>query len=59
MKLFRLYDEFAILFIAQPRPFINHIKAAEKKRARDAEKTEPNTPAPKVKTEPKGGRRAR
>ena len=42
------------------RPFLNHIKAMERKRQKDLEKENaPNTPAPKVKSEPKSSRRSK
>ena len=42
------------------RPFLNHIKAMERKRQKDLEKENaPHTPAPKVKTEPKSARRSK
>ena len=44
------------------RPFLNHIKAQERKRMKDMEKEEaptPRTPASRVKAEPKASLRGR
>ena len=44
----------------QLRPFLNHIKAQERKRVKDMEKDEnPRTPATRVKAEPKASSRGR
>jgi hypothetical protein len=44
----------------QLRPFLQHIKNAERKRMREMEKEEaPRTPAPRVKQEPKAAPRSR